>query len=120
MKINKNQIELLMKEVSTLEILQNDLSYELETLAHFACPSYTGVDKDENTKKYYQVKRDYESARKRKNNLLDKISESEREDIKQSNKFINSFGEATQRYITNSTYEKQQNRLSKDIMQFIR
>lgn len=33
--------------------------------------------------------------------------------------FVNSFGEATKRPITNSTYEKAQKKLSKQIMKFI-
>ncbi|URZ06452.1 hypothetical protein [Clostridium felsineum] len=40
--------------------------------------------------------------------------------LKESKTFVNSFGEATKRNVTCSTYEKAQKRISKEILNFIR
>lgn len=39
--------------------------------------------------------------------------------VKQNKTFVNSFGEATTRNITNATYERQQKKLQKELMRFI-
>lgn len=38
---------------------------------------------------------------------------------KESKTFVNSFGEATKRYITTSTYERQQRRADKELLSFL-
>lgn len=47
------------------------------------------------------------------------LPEAQENEAKAKKKFVNSFGEATKRNITNATYEKAQRKLAKDIMRFI-
>lgn len=50
------------------------------------------------------------------------LAEKEKHDSKLNKKsktFVNSFGEATQRYITTATYERQQRRADKELLSFL-
>ena len=68
-----------------------------------------------NDKKLRRMKTNIETARA-------KQREAQREalsKIKTKKPFINGFGEATKRYVTNTTYENAQKRNDKEIMKFI-
>ena len=106
----------LKEEITELEKDFETLGNKLELLSCFASPGklYNKYKAEE----FYEIKRNYEKIRKEINNRYTMIREIDLN--KNKNSFVNSFGEATNRYITNTTYEKQQKRLSKEIMNFIR
>lgn len=72
---------------------------------------------------YYKVLRQYQQAKKTLNELMNKRSKIENEKRVSSptskKKFINSFGEATERKITSSAYERAMKRQEKEILQFL-
>lgn len=112
-------IDNLKKEVAVLENEFKNLGDKLEVLAPFACPSDKEVN-EEKISEYYTTKKSYEDKRKEINNIYDVIRNLEAKGNEQSSIFVNSFGEATKRNISNLTYEKQQNQLSREIMSYIR
>lgn len=113
------KIDNLKKEVTVLEKEFKNLGYKLEVLAPFACPSDKEVN-EEKISEYYTTKKSYEDKRKEISNIYDTIRDLEVKESKQSGTFVNSFREATKRNISNLTYEKQQKRLSREIMSYIR
>ena len=88
-------------------------------LAPFACPSGKEVNEVKRSE-FYATKKKFEDVRKEKSKIWDMIRALEVKENEQSSTFVNSFGEATKRYITSAIYEKQQKRLSKQIMSYIR
>jgi ribosomal protein S18 len=87
------------------------LSDKMTELAQYALPgkNYNA----EKAEEYYNVQRQYQEAKA-----------SQKKPVKQyeavmCKTFVNSFGEATKREITNTSYEKQQRRLSKEIFNYI-
>lgn len=78
---------------------------------------------EKKAEKYYEYQRKFNDVRTQRNELENKINEAKNVN-KQSNNtqktFVNSFGEATSRKITNTTYENQQKRLSKQLMNLLK
>ena len=111
-------IDILKNKMVKLECEFNALGDKLELLADFDSGKYYDEEK---AKEFYKTKREYEEKRKEVNDIYYKIINIENKNKVKNNKntFVNSFGEATKRYITNSTYEKQQKRLSKEVLNFI-
>lgn len=84
--------------------------------------SYSGSEDDEkNSNEYYKVQKQYNEARSALNAQLDKeAAERKKRPAPQNEKtFVNSFGEATKRDITNSTYRRQQKQQQKEIERLI-
>ena len=104
-------------KIEALKNKKEELLSKLEELAPFACPNYIGDDKEEKSTEYYSVKREFEELRKQINILLDKEVNNKVEDNKKI--FVNSFGEATKREITNVTYTRNQKRLSKNMLEYL-
>ena len=117
-EMQKNNIKNLKNKMMKLEYEFNALSDKLVLLSDFDSGKYYNEEK---AKEYYKTKREYEEKRKEINNIHYKIIDIENKNKVKNDKniFVNSFGEATKRYITNSTYEKQQKRLSKEIIKYI-
>jgi hypothetical protein len=109
--------------VKSLQSKERKLGSKMAEYAEYATPSYTGKDKQAKSAKYYKYKNEFNAVRRERNDLQNKISNAKREvrenEAKAKKKFVNSFGEATKRNITNATYEKAQRKLAKDIMRFI-
>lgn len=109
--------------VKRLQIKESKLGRKMAEYAEYATPAYTGKDKQAKSAKYYKYKNEFNEVRRERNDLQNKISQTRREarenEAKAKKKFVNSFGEATKRNITNATYEKAQRKLVKDIMRFI-
>lgn len=102
-------------EVKRLEKEFEILGNKLEELAPFACPS--GKERnEEKISECYATKKSYEDKRKEISYLYDMIRDLEVDQVKESKTFVNGYGEATTRNITSSAYEKQQKKLSKEIM----
>lgn len=110
-------------KVKSLQSKERKLGSKMAEYAEYALPSYTGKDKQAKSAKYYKYKNEFNEVRRERNDLQNKISQTKREsrenEAKAKKKFVNSFGEATKRNITNATYEKAQRKLAKDIMRFI-
>lgn len=93
------------------------LGNKMKELAPYAVPSA-----HENTRKraeYYRVQSQYSTLR---NNIASAKAKkvSKPAGTSSTKTFVNSFGEATKRTITNSTYEKQQKSLSKQISKLVK
>ena len=102
---------------STLSELKNKMA----VLARYTLP---GLNYDaKKAKQYYKVQRQFNDARNKYNEQLDKKVRMERSKSEQSgtkSTFVNSFGEATQREITSLAYKRQQRRLGKEILNRLR
>ena len=81
---------------------------------------YSGTD-SENAKARKQWNANNEKLRKMKNTIENAKAKQRETQRKTETKkpFVNSFGEATKRTITNATYEKAQKKLSKQMMKYI-
>ena len=107
--------------IATLESQYNKL---LEKQASLGRTMYSGTD-SENAKARKQWNTNDKKLRRMKTNIETaraKQREAQREalsKIKTKKPFINGFGEATKRYVTNTTYENAQKRSDKEIMKFI-
>jgi thymidylate synthase ThyX len=110
-------------KVKSLQSKERKLGSKMAEYAEYALPSYTGKDKQAKSARYYKYQREFNAVRRERNDLQNKISKAKQEarenEAKAKKKFVNSFGEATKRNITNATYEKAQRKLAKDIMRFI-
>lgn len=84
----------------------------MDSLARFATPAFYDADK---AKQYYRAKREYDGLRSRRETLLNRqIKQNQNRNIPRKT-FVNSFGEATKRDITTSTYKRRQKRVMKRI-----
>lgn len=103
--------------IATLESQYNKL---LEKQASLGRTMYLGTD-SENAKARKQWNSNNEKLRKMKKDIETAKAKSRETQRKAETKkpFVNSFGEATKRPITNATYEKAQKKLSKQIMKYI-
>jgi hypothetical protein len=71
---------------------------------------------------YYDVQRKKQALESKKRSITNKIVTASRNVTAEKTKgktFVNSFGEATKREITTSTYKSSQAKLSKEIMGFV-
>lgn len=103
--------------IATLESQYNNL---LEKQASLGRTMYLGTD-SENAKARKQWNTNNEKLRKMKNTIENAKAKQRETQRKTETKkpFVNSFGEATKRYVTSTTYEKAQKKLSKQIMKYI-
>ena len=105
------------KNIATL---QNQYNKLLEKQASLGRTMYSGTD-SENAKARKQWNANNEKLRKMKNTIENAKAKQRETQRKTETKkpFVNSFGEATKRTITNATYEKAQKKLSKQMMKYI-
>lgn len=69
---------------------------------------------------YYAAQREYNAARKELNKLLDqRRAEQQKVEVPTQRTFVNSYGEATTRYITTSTYERARKRAQQQVEDFL-
>ena len=103
-----------------ISALQNKYNKLLEKQVSLGMTMYSGTDA-ENAKARKQWNTNNEKLRKMKNTIENAKAKQRKAQRKTEAKkpFVNSFGEATTRPITNATYEKAQNKLSKQIMKYI-
>lgn len=84
----------------------------MESLARFATPAFYDADK---ASQYYGAKREYDELRSHRDTLLNRqIKQNQNRNIPRKT-FVNSFGEATKRDITTSTYKRRQKQVMKRI-----
>lgn len=105
----------------------NDLGSKMAELAPYALPGCNEPDREANRNEYYRIMNERNEYREKLRACVDKaIDDSERaikrsDDVIESVKpFVNGFDEATDRYITCSTYERSQKRLEKEIASFMK
>lgn len=103
--------------IATLESQYNKL---LEKQASLGRTMYLGTD-SENAKARKQWNANNAKLRKMKNTIENAKAKQREAQRKAETKkpFINSFGEATKRYVTSTTYERQQKKQLKEIMKYI-
>ena len=103
--------------IATLVSQYNKL---LEKQASLGRTMFLGTD-SENAKARKQWNANNEKLRKMKNTIENAKAKQRETQRKTETKkpFVNSFGEATKRTITNATYEKAQKKLSKQMMKYI-
>lgn len=69
---------------------------------------------------YNEGSKVFNELRDRKSTLEDERAKRKRGSQSSATKvFVNSYGEATRRYITNPTYERAQKRLERDVVRFL-
>lgn len=112
-----NNVEELKKEVLMIEKTLKDEGCVLGTLSRNASRVGFADFNEIKAEEYYAVKKQYDNVRDKKNKILDKLRAIEIKEGDSNRTFVNGYGEATSRYITSSTYERQQKRLSKEVMQ---
>lgn len=91
-----------MENLKTIE----DYNSKMLELAKYATP---GNYNEEKANQFYEVQKGYWKLKNKKNR-----SEKIQSETKKT--FVNSFGEATKRNITSTTYDNNQKRLSKEVM----
>lgn len=103
------------QSVKTLEAKMNSVGDKMASLAQYAMP---GRNYDEKKRtQYYKAQRQYNMLKAQVNDARNRIAAQQPSTTKKTQKtFVNSYGEATTRYIASRTYEQQQKRLSKEIM----
>lgn len=104
----------VIKQQSTVGSLEK----RLETLARQNPIAALGMPEE-----YYKVLRQCQQEKKKLNDLLNKRGGTESKKRHSSppdkKKFVNSFGEATDREITSSAYQQAMKRQEKEILQFL-
>jgi hypothetical protein len=70
-------------------------------------------------KEYYEVKKEQQNLESERSIMIDELVKINKTNSKEPKKFVNSYGEATKRYITSTTYEKSLKRKYKDILRYM-
>lgn len=70
-------------------------------------------------KEYYEVKKEQQRLESERGILIDELVKRNKTNSQQSRKFVNSYGEATKRYITSATYERSLKRKQKYVLKNI-
>ena len=104
----EKHVKELKKEIEVLKSKMTELE-EFATQANY---------NEELAEEYYSVLRLMNEKRNELNVLLNNQPREAKLEVKKT--FVNSFGEATKREITCSTYERQQKKQQKEIEKFIR
>ena len=119
----ENEIKRFERQIQDLELKYNacfDIAHEIYR-KYWSCE--TNWKGDEWGAKYRRFLRRGQEVRKKANIFLHKLVEIEAEKRARENNekevFVNSLGEATHRYITSATYERQRKRLSKRIISLL-
>lgn len=89
----------------------DEIDKKMVELAKFALPGKNY--NEEKAHEYYEIKKLYLVEK----NKVNKIYASKNQEQRKA--FVNGFGEATTREITNQTYKNIQNRLNREILSFI-
>lgn len=122
---NINQTSVSTLSDDALKALENEFDKriskvkdELYTIARENQANITNMPR-----KYYQKKNEQVALENKRNIIIDerlkRKKSQKRTNTKNNKTFVNSFGEATKRYVTTSTYERNRRRIEKDIMNFI-
>lgn len=99
---------------------ENELKTKLAEYSQYALPSYDGSDRQKMAAKYYKYKEQLDAVREKRNRLLDAQAAKKSVTGSQPKKtFVNSFGEATKREITNTSYQNATRRMNRQIMSFV-
>lgn len=111
----------LNKAINAQEKKVNTLSDKVAELSRYALPSYTGADKNKKSAEYYKALRSFNTERSKLNDLKRKKTEIEREKVKSqsSENYVNGYGEATERDITSSIWEREKKRRKKAVDSFM-
>ena len=117
-KSNYNEIETLKNDISTLDKEIQETKVKLAEKAKYAMPSDKEYPKEK--EEYYNYKKQYTNLQNEYNKKLDELSKKNKEENKTSKTFVNSYGEATKREITSSTYKKSQKRIEKQIANLLK
>lgn len=100
------------ESLQQIESQIGNASQRMDSLARFATPAFYDADK---ASQYYGAKREYDELRSRRDTLLNRqIKQNQNRNIPRET-FVNSFGEATNRDITTSTYKRRQKQVMKRI-----
>lgn len=99
--------------IKTMEQKLEQLGRNMAETAQYAI-SGRNYD-DSKAAKFYELKRQYDDLRSKINAKKDEEAKKRPETKHEHRTFVNGYGEATQRHITSSTYERAQRRLNRDI-----
>lgn len=103
-----------MTRIEELREEIKNLKNKMSTLAEYAMPCESV--NEEKREEYYKVLKSFQSKRAELNTLLDEERKNKKDEPEQEKTFVNSYGEATKREITNSTYKRSQKRLERDVL----
>ena len=117
-KSNYSEIETLKNDISALDKEIQETKVKLAENAKYAMPSDKEYSKEK--EEYYSYRKKYTNLQNEYNKKLDELSKKNKEENKTSKTFVNSYGEATKREITSSTYKRSQKNLEKQIANFLK
>ena len=117
-KSNYSEIETLKNDISALDKEIRETKAKLAEKAKYAMPSDKEYPKEK--EEYYSYRKKYTNLQNEYNKKLDELSKKNKEENKTSKTFVNSYGEATKREITSSTYKRSQKNLEKQISNFLK
>ena len=114
----------ISRQITVYEKQMNSLGARMEKLAREGRPSSIHPRGNERKmEEYYKVQRQYNEIRRKHNTALNERARIQREKenrkTKENKTFVNSYGEATGRYITSPTYERAMKRQEKEILNFL-
>ena len=118
--INMEEYLRILEREKDIQEQIDEVSKKMKEYAPYGLPYYRGSDKEIKEKKFYEYQKQYWSLRNQLGNILKEEFELRKKDEDSSSEtFVNSYGEATDRYITSPSYEKAQRKLEKQIMRVI-
>lgn len=117
---NENKISQLEKEAKTLKTDYENLGNKLKEYSKYAVP--TDKEDKEKRAKYYEYRKQYSQKEKEYNNKLNEILKEKNvgnEKLSKEITKLNGYGEATNRNITSTTYERAIKRTQKDVEKWL-
>lgn len=113
-KISKS----LDAQARSLKARMDALQGTMKEYAQFTMQGGSGYDVKK-AEKYYSTQKKFNATRVQYNKVLNKQAEQRRKATSQQKAFVNSYGEATKREITNTTYKRAMKRQEKAVLRNI-
>lgn len=102
-------MEKIKKQIKNYDNRIKEINHELELIARNNPPHNMPNE-------YYEVKKEQQRLIYERSILIDELAGKNKTNSKHEKKFVNSYGEATTRYITSTIYERSMKILKKDIL----
>lgn len=102
-------------QISSIDKQIDKLGVKMATFFRSATADHGGFNHSER-QQYNKMLEKTRSLKKQRSNLYDKKAKAQQSSSSGKTTFVNSYGEATRRYITSGTYERAQKRQSKSVL----
>lgn len=117
---SQSKIQQLESEAKSLKTKYEETTKKLQEYAKYAVPS--DKENKENRQKYYEYKKQFSKERQEYNDKLNQILEERNKtnnNLQKELQKVNGYGEATNRNITSTTYERAIRRTQKDVEKWL-